>query len=234
MKKKKQIILCVTSVAVIVATIITVCAVKKKTGMSSTDTGNKKVNKDSISVSKPDIDGNTPDLQVIDMSAVSDDGNALTLQDEPIPEDYIKSSTEGKAGNTATPVAPKTPTDDGQGKGVTIGTGQTAAYNCRTAGHHCDGPETHAYILNLELEGCVYCGSHSCASFYATDQWGHTCYTPSKCPRYDIHNDPANYCQDCKKKCGDGRNGTCVRFVNGCNCPNCGKWVASMTCHTCN
>ena len=109
----------------------------------------------------------------------------------------------------------------------------TQTYSCGINGHHCTGPETHAYICELEQKGCEYCGSHTCPSFYAVDQWGQGCYTPSKCSKYDIHADPVYYCQTCHKPCGDGRNGTCVQFVIDCTCPNCGEQVKAWTCHYC-
>ena len=41
-------------------------------------------------------------------------------------------------------------------------------------------------------------------------------------------------CNHCGKKMGDGRNGTCVRWLSGdINCPNCGEFVPGNTCHTC-
>lgn len=136
------------------------------------------------------------------------------------------------AGETAAPVVITIPDDD-EGAGSGNNENPPDAYDCGTPGHHCDGPETHAYVLNLELKGCPYCGEHDCPSFYAVDEWGNTCYTPGKCPKYDVRKDPVYYCQTCGKKCGDGRNGTCVQFVNACNCPNCGELVEAWTCHTC-
>lgn len=142
-----------------------------------------------------------------------------------------------KAESEVKPISPveSDPPKDSESPGdVTIGGGDTPKpYSCGVSGHHCDGPETHAYILNLELRGCEHCGSHSCPSFYATDEWGYTCYTPSKCPKYDIKKDPVYYCEDCGKKCGDGSGGSCVQFVNAAYCPHCGRWVESWTCHTC-
>lgn len=149
-----------------------------------------------------------------------------TVDPEEIPDD----------GSGITPEEPTEPPveedDDDDEGGISIG-GGTVPYDCGTEGHHCDGPETHAYILNLELKGCKYCGSHSCPSFYAVDEWGNTCYTPSECPAYDVHDDPVHYCQKCGKACGDGTNGTCVQYVNACDCPSCGEHVDSWTCHTC-
>jgi len=106
-------------------------------------------------------------------------------------------------------------------------------YSCGVAGHHCEGPETHAYISNLELAGCKYCGSHTCPSFYGTDEWGNAQYTPAFCPEYNVTADPLNYCQTCGRPTGDGTNGTCVHFIQECDCPNCGKHVGSRECHTC-
>ena len=142
-----------------------------------------------------------------------------------------------KAKETAAPVV-KTgttkPDPEPEEYGLIIGDyRESAPYCCGVAGHHCEGPETHSYICELEQKGCEYCGSHSCPSFYAVDQWGQTCYTPSKCPKYDIHADPVYYCQTCHKPCGDGRNGTCVQFVVACNCPNCGEQVSAWACHYC-
>ena len=149
-----------------------------------------------------------------------------------------KTKQEPKA-QTEKPKEPKkeTPpaeTEKHESGSIVIGDPTPAqTHSCGVAGHHCTGPETHSYICELEQKGCEYCGSHSCPSFYAVDEWGQECYTPSKCPKYDIHADPVWYCQTCGKKCGDGRNGTCVQFVIDCTCPNCGEQVKAWTCHYC-
>lgn len=129
---------------------------------------------------------------------------------------------------------PSAETESHESGGIVIGDPTpTQTYSCGASGHHCTGPETHSFICELEQKGCEYCGSHSCPSFYAVDKWGQGCYTPSKCPKYDIHTDPVWYCQTCHKPCGDGRNGTCVQFVIDCTCPNCGEQVKAWTCHYC-
>ncbi|MBQ9880326.1 MAG: hypothetical protein IJM45_07850 [Clostridia bacterium] len=164
-----------------------------------------------------------------------DKGEELTIPDEPAPTVPVPSITLEPASDPVEPVTEKTPSDDKNPEetgGIVIG-GEPEPYDCGTPGHHCDGPETHAYILNLENEGCPYCGKHDCPSFYAVDEWGNTCYTPGKCPNYDVHKDPVYYCQECGKKCGNGSNGTCVQFVTACSCPICGEHVDSWTCHTC-
>lgn len=163
---------------------------------------------------------------------------AETTTAEP-PETETAPTTETtnppKAKEPATPAAQTVKTkSEPEGHGLIIGDyHEPAPYNCGVVGHHCEGPETHSYICELEQKGCEYCGSHNCPSFYAVDQWGQGCYTPSKCPKYDIHADPVYYCQTCHKPCGDGRNGTCVQFVVACNCPNCGEQVPAWTCHYC-
>ena len=130
---------------------------------------------------------------------------------------------------------PPAETEKHKNGGIIIGDPTPAqTYSCGVAGHHCTGQETHSFICELERKGCEYCGSHNCPSFYAVDEWGQGCYTPSKCPKYDIHADPVWYCQTCHKPCGDGRNGTCVQFVIDCTCPNCGEQVKAWTCHYCN
>ena len=106
-------------------------------------------------------------------------------------------------------------------------------YDCGTPHHHCDGPETHAFLSNLELRGCPYCGSHSCVSFYAVDAWGYACYDPCLCPEYGTASDPLDRCSACGKKTGDGSRGTCVTFNVDMICPLCGAEVGAWECHTC-
>ena len=134
----------------------------------------------------------------------------------------------------AKPIEPALPEQPSDG-GVIIGGDDHdhAPYSCNTKNHKCDSAITHAFVTNLEIEGCTYCGSHSCPSFYGTDQWGNGGLYPKLCPKYNIKSDPVHTCQDCGKKTGDGSNGTCAQFVNADNCPNCGKHVPSWTCHTC-
>ena len=180
------------------------------------------------------VDPATPTAPAVP-DTIPDDGSGLTPEEpEPTePEPTKPQKPEKQPVEPETPVQPPVEDDKEETQGgISIG-GGSVKYDCGTDGHHCDGPETHAYIMNLELKGCPYCGSHSCPSFYAVDEWGNTCYTPSQCPGYDIHEDPVHYCQRCGKACGDGTNGTCVQYVNACNCPSCGEHVDSRACHTC-
>ena len=242
-KKTTRIIIGVIAAVFVIAAICIIAFSGGKapeTPASGTETTTSDVAVSDVETDEPETSetsGNEfdPDPITDDPIEGSDPDNVLTIPDETAPVVPVTNTTKTSANDPVKPVTEKTPTDDGDGKvsgGITIGT-QPEPYNCGTPGHHCDGPETHAYVLNLEKEGCPYCGKSDCASFYATDEWGNTCYTPSKCPKYDIRKDPVYYCQTCGKKCGDGSNGTCVQFVNACNCPNCGEHVDSWTCHTC-
>jgi hypothetical protein len=186
----------------------------------------------------PDIQTPTDPHDPVDPDDPTEGDHILTPEKPGTEEDNTEPTEPDPTEPAETnPVEPEKPTeppvvgDDNEG-GISIG-GGTVPYDCDTEGHHCDGPETHAYILNLELKGCKYCGSHSCPSFYAVDEWGNTCYDPSQCPKYDVHEDPVHYCQECGKACGDGSNGTCVQFVSACHCPNCGEPVDRRTCHSC-
>ena len=180
----------------------------------------------------------TLDTEVSDGDATAEklpDGANVLKPDEKAEPDESQQTGE-KADTAAQPVTP-TPLpeeNENSGGGIIIGGGeQPKPYSCGAEGHLCSGPETHSFILNLELEGCEYCGSHNCPSFYATNEWGNTRYTPSKCPKYDIKKDPVYYCQECGKECGSGSPDKCIQFVNSDNCPNCGEWVEGWTCHSC-
>lgn len=168
-----------------------------------------------------DIPSNPSDTDVpsepevsIDPEVIPDNNTGLTPEEPPKP---------------VIPDLPPVDTEDDN----TTGSDNTSPYNCPADSHSCNSPEAHAFIQGLEQEGCPYCDSHSCSSFYAVNEWGNPCYTPDKCPGYDIHKDPVYYCQECDKACGDGRSGTCVQFVTTCECPICGEPVDSRTCHTC-
>lgn len=191
-------------------------------------------------------DPTDPDFTVPDIQTPTDPHDPVD-PDDPTEGDHILTPEKpGTEEDNTEPTEPDTPTqpptedaednpgstDNDDPKDDITHSGNTT-YSCGTDGHHCDGPETHAYIMNLELKGCSHCGSHNCPSFYAVDEWGNTCYDPSQCPKYDVHEDPVHYCQECGKACGDGRNGTCVQFVSACHCPNCGEHVDSRDCHTC-
>jgi len=168
---------------------------------------------------------------------ISDDGSALK-PDENISDSAGSKSTGEKAQTNVTAAPEAEPPADSKAEentgGVQIGgIENNEEYSCGVANHHCKTAENHAYLLNLELEGCPYCGSHSCPSFYAVNEWGYPRCDPTLCPQYSAKKDPIQYCQVCGKKIGNGQNGTCTQYINACDCPFCGEHVESRTCHTC-
>lgn len=131
------------------------------------------------------------------------------------------------------PAKPVTPSKPAQSTNSNTGGSNNGGITIGDGVSDTGTPETDAFIAELEAKGCPYCGSHTCPSFYAKDEWGNPWYNPRVCPKYDVHKDPLFYCQVCGKKTGDGTNGTCVQFVHDTICPNCGEFVKANTCHTC-
>lgn len=191
---------------------------------------------DDLSLKSSEVQQNVYAKPVIEQDKANDnsdssDTSSLSLVvdvgGKPINNNNNNSKTPAK--ETAKPVTASTPSQtNSSGGGIIIGGEEPSRYNCNTANHNCQTPEYHAYVLNLELQGCPYCGSHSCISFYPQEGW-----RPSICPQYDIKKDPAIYCQVCGRKGGDGRNNTCARYLTSKNCPYCNVWIESRTCHTC-
>lgn len=200
---------------------------KQETSSTAPDT--------SITVEIPD-DSEKPDVSKESTgNEIRDDGTGLK-PDENISVGSGKPTIGEKVQDTAPAVKEADPpknTDKSNNDGIQIGSGDNIQkYSCGYPNHHCHNGEAHAWILNLELEGCLYCGSHSCPSFYAVDAWGNACYTPSKCPKYDVKKDAAEYCQVCGRKNGNGDNNTCQKWIVDFTCPTCGEFVKANTCHT--
>ncbi len=196
---------------------------------SASDTG------ESIVIETPDSTASPDSTSSVTAGKIVDDGSGLK-PNENVTSSVTEKNTGKKAQKTVSPAKESDPPKDsekGSGGGIQIGGCEsTAKYSCGSPKHHCDGPETHAYILNLELEGCPYCGSHTCSSFYAVDKWGNACYTPSKCPQYNKTKDSAEYCQACGRKNGNGDNNTCQKWIVDFTCPICGERVKANQCHT--
>jgi len=253
MKNKRMWIIIAVTLVVVIAGVIAIASISGKPEPNTNPSESTEIS-DSESTKEPDI--SIPDVSKdTNVSTESDETDSETIaKGDTDPEDIVKPNesetiTDDTPGttkpdsetqtpvSTAQPETKKTPVTDStetQSPTIVIGGGDTnEKYSCGVAGHHCEGPETHAYISNLELEGCKYCGSHTCPSFYGTDAWGNAQYTPSLCPKYSVTQDPLNYCQQCGKPTGDGKNGTCVHYIQECDCPNCGKHVGSRECHTC-
>lgn len=104
-------------------------------------------------------------------------------------------------------------------------------YTCGVEKHTCTSEGAHENFMAEPARGCEYCGKSDCVSFWQYDSFSLFQYTDfTKCPEYDIHKDPSEYCQTCGLVKGpDG----CIQFIQAANCPACGEWVESWTCHHC-
>lgn len=243
MKNKKKQYIIIGAVIVAILLIVILCLTLIPSRKVPTPAETEQNPEDTVSVSdisveepeKPDdtIADTTPDTEGDTILEKIPDGATVLTPEEPKDAEKTDQLSE-KPVTPEQPVEPKPLPNENEGGGIVIGGGeQPKPYSCGVEGHHCSGPETHSFILNLELEGCEYCGSHNCPSFYAVNEWGDTRYTPSKCPKYDIHKDPVYYCQTCGKECGSGSPDKCIQFVNSDICPTCGEWVEGWTCHSC-
>lgn len=130
------------------------------------------------------------------------------------------------------PVNPVTPPTESGGIDIGGEVQQPEKYDCKTPKHHCQDAEAHAWIQNLEIQGCQICGAHDCPSIYAVDEWGGACPDLKKCPHYDEKKNPVEYCQACGRKNGDGDNGTCQKWIVDFTCPKCGQNVPANECHS--
>lgn len=236
-KKKQYIIAGSVTVAVLLIAILCVVLLPNRTPQTPYEiepNTDSTVSVSDISVEDPEkTDDTTSDTNEDVTDGKIPDGATVLTPDEKMEEGKTNQTGE-KTDTAAQPVTTNPLPDESGNGGIVIGgSEQPKPYSCGVKGHHCEASETHAYILNLELDGCEYCGSHNCPSFYGTDEWGNAGLFPKLCPKYDIHKDPVYYCQTCGKKCGDGSGGTCVQFVNSAGCPNCGEWVEGWKCHTC-
>lgn len=109
-------------------------------------------------------------------------------------------------------------------------------YTCGFENHYCSSQSGHEHLLQEIANGCYYCGTSECVSFYARNEQGLTEQDKYLCPEYDVYRDPWFYCQICNKpkwttiqdvtKC-------CFGYVHDTNCHYCGVWVGADDCHTC-
>lgn len=166
---------------------------------------------------------------------IDDDGNAMK------PDESIENIVGNTPGQLAEPnetpkketAAPAKEPDKNGSTGIQIGGNppEKYEYSCGSTNHHCQNAEFHASLLNRELEGCPYCGSHSCKSFYVVNEWGYTFYEATLCPQYNVQKDSAKVCPDCGREMWSASNPTgCFRYLQDTQC-ECGDFVPANTCH---
>ena len=233
--KKRTIIISGIAILLVAGIITAVILIPNKNNDEPIETENVTETEAESETIVADIPEDT-ETDTIDITEV-DPENIITPEETTAESETTSVKETEKAKETAKAETVKSAETASSSGSVIIGGGETTqktTYSCGVSGHHCQNEAAHAHVCNLEIEGCPYCGSHSCKSFYAVDEWGQSQYTPSLCPKYNAKNDSLYYCQTCGKPTGDGTNGTCVHYIEECDCPNCGKHVGSRECHTCN
>ena len=165
---------------------------------------------------------------------IEDDGNTLKPNESIGVERPKNTGIKAEVNHSpAVEAEPSKETENNNAGGIQIGGNAPVeeTYHCGYEKHHCQSAGYHASLLNRELDGCPYCGSHSCASFYALNEWGFTKYDPTLCAKYNVQEDPAEYCPDCGRKMWSLDNPTgCFRYLQDTQC-ECGDFVSGNTCH---
>ena len=233
--KNKKFIMIVSSVLVLLLICGTVfCLTRHKTENKPVDTEppTSETGKD-IVIDEPE-DSSEPE-ETKDIVEIPDDGNAISPDENIEPTGNKTHGDKAEANDTPKEesAAPAKEPDNNAEAGIQIGGNPPVeeVYNCGCANHHCQNADFHASLLNRELEGCPYCGSHSCASFYATNEWGYTCYDATLCPKYNAGQDSAKVCPDCGRPMWSPDNPTgCFRYLQDTEC-ECGELVPGNTCH---
>ena len=234
MKNKKK--LCIIGGAVlcgILAAVLCIVLIPKSGDSKPAESNPTKSTGGTVVIDEPEKDTQSDETKNINEDdKLADDGKGR-LSPEVETDDISKSGSTGEKAKdiNKTVTEQPIPSDEGKTGGISIGGGEAAAYSCGEKNHHCENAEYHAYIKNLELDGCPYCGSHSCASFYVTNEWGYTEYTPTKCPDYSKQKDSTEVCP----RCGLGywsaeKPGGCFSYLQDTVC-GCGETVKGNTCH---
>lgn len=226
MKKKKIVIgsiIGVVVIALIVTMVLTLNKEEPKEEITTTETTEQ------VKVELPTKIEETE----TETTQLAEDDDTLKIEDVEVKTPTTTKPQKDNGGS-------QKPVNKDENKGDNVGivinpdaqTPTPTTYSCGVGGHHCDSKEIHNFIVSMEAKGCEHCGSHSCPSFYVTDEWGQAGIDVTKCPEYNKKKDPLYYCQDCGKKVGNGSNGTCVMFTVDVECPDCGASVSANTCHS--
>lgn len=231
--KKKLCIIGGAAVCLILAAVLCIVLIPKSGDSKPAESTPTESTGGTVVIDEPVKDTQSDETKNINEDdKLADDGKGR-LSPEVETDDISKSGSTGeKAKDTNKTVTEQPiPNDEGKTGGISIGSGEATAYSCGEKNHHCENAEYHAYIKNLELDGCPYCGSHNCASFYVTNEWGYTEYTPTKCPDYSKQKDNTEVCPRCGRAYWSQSNPTgCFSFLQDTVC-ECGETFLGNTCH---
>ena len=181
MKNKKVLIGTIVGIVVVAVIIVAVIGLGKDE--NNTEPTTEITTEEAVIDIPTDIEDDTTEPETL----VEDD-DMLKIEDvDTVTE---KPNTNGNTVKVDKPVEENENRND-NAQGIVInGDADTNIYSCGKSGHHCESKETHNFIVSLENKGCHHCGSHSCKSFYTTDEWGNACYDETKCPQYNVKKDP--------------------------------------------
>ena len=234
MKNKKK--LCIIGGAVlcvILAAVLCIVLIPKSGDSKPAESNPTKSTGGTVVIDEPVKETQSDETKNINEDGkIKDDGNGR-LSPKTEAEEAAKSTTTGEKAKEVnkTVTEQPVPKDDGKTGGISVGDGEAEKYSCGDKNHHCENAEYHAYIKNLELDGCPYCGSHSCQSFYVTNEWGNTEYTPTKCQEYNKQKDATEVCPRCGLGYWSADNpGGCFSYLQDTVC-ECGETVLGNTCH---
>lgn len=231
--KKKLCIIGISTLCIVIAVVLCIVLIPKHSEDKPAESEVKGTVSEAVVIDEPEKDTlSAENMKHDEKDKIEDDGNGLLkpeVEDDTTSESKM-TGEKAKEPNKAVTEQPVSK-DEGQTGIINIGGGESAAYSCGDANHHCENAEYHAYIKNLELAGCPYCGSHSCKSFYATNEWGYTEYTPTKCPGYNKEKDDTEVCPRCGRAYWSADNPTgCFSYLQDTVC-ECGETVKGNTCH---
>ena len=231
--KNKKLMIILSSVLAVLLIAGTVFCLTRPKNTSGPEYSEPKSSETTSDVVIDTPEDNNPTDETGNPQEIEDDGNALT-PDESIDATANKNTgAKADANNTAVSEAavPKEETENNGGISIGGNAPVEEAYDCGCANHHCQNADFHASLINRELEGCPYCGSHSCPSFYAVNEWGYTKYDATLCPKYNADKDDALVCPDCGRSMWSPDNPTgCFRYLQDTQC-ECGELVPGNTCH---
>ena len=231
--KKKLCIIGISTLCIVIAVVLCIVLIPKHSEDKPAESEVKETVSKAVVIDEPEKDTlSAENMKQDEKDKIEDDGNGL-LTPEVEGDTTSESKTTGEKAKEPNKAVTEQPVskDEGQTGKINIGGGDVAAYSCGDANHHCENAEYHAYIKNLELAGCPYCGSHSCKSFYATNEWGYTEYTPTKCPEYNKEKDDTEVCPRCGLAYWSADNPTgCFSYLQDTVC-ECGETVKGNTCH---
>lgn len=231
--KKKLFIIGGSAITIILAVVLCIVLIPKHGEEKPTESEPTESSNTTVVIDEPVSETQSTETNSINESEkIDDDGNGL-LKPEVEDDTAEKSETTGEKAKEPNKTVTEQPVskDEGDTGAIQIGGGESTAYSCGDANHHCENAEYHAYIKNLELAGCPYCGSHNCKSFYATNEWGYTEYTPTKCPEYNKEKDDNEVCPRCGLAYWSADNPTgCFSYLQDTVC-ECGETVKGNTCH---